>query len=164
MFDENDPELLASFDNSIPDGLIDGSQYAEIVQRLFLELKKLNPENYLSSITWVMNCVNECYDAESNKVDSTKAVDVVTSLAYFMISMVSAIEPDEWGKFIEHQEEVAIPELMESAGAMPFYDIKGDVENIMNIMDQLDRGDFSSIEFINEDQAGEYGIDLNDDK
>jgi hypothetical protein len=163
MFDENDPELLASFDNSIPDGLIDGSQYAEIVQRLFFELKKLDPDNYLSSITWVMNCVNECYDGDSNQVNTTKAIDVVTALAYYMISMTAAIDVHEWDRFIEHQETVAIPELMEGASAMPFYDIKDDVENIMNVLEQMEQGDFSSVEFIDEDQAREYGIDLNEE-
>jgi len=52
---------------------------------------------------------------------------------------------------------------MEGASAMPFYDIKDDVENIMNVLEQMEQGDFSSVEFIDEDQAGEYGIDLNEE-
>ena len=139
MFDDNDPEKLMRTDGRIPDGIIDGTQYAEILSRVIDNMSLLQDESYLSNITWIMKCVNECYEPDGNEFNKSRALDVVTSLSYLIMTMVMSIDGEEFIEdYIRDQKENILPELHSNAAVIPFYDINEDVNHILDVLDALD--------------------------
>ncbi len=142
LFDDNDPERLANFSGAVPDGLIDGTQYAGIVDRISENLANLEPGDYLSSITFVMHCVNECYEPNaSGAVVPSRATDTVTALAYFVMTMAEAMDIDDLQEYIQYQRETVVPELNSTSTAIPFYDVTQDVKAVLELFDDFDSGD-----------------------
>lgn len=142
MFDDQDPERLANVDMTIPDGIIDGTQYANIMESLVSSLSELNTSEYVSGITWVMRCVNECYptedDSDQTKVSPSRATDAVTALAYLVMTMTELIDEDDMRDYIMHQQNVVIPDLFESCKTIPYYDINDDVNRIVEMMQNFE--------------------------
>lgn len=141
MFDDQDPERLANVDMTIPDGIIDGTQYANIMESLVNSLSELDTSQYVSGITWVMRCVNECYPTEEGsdqtKVSPSRATDAITALAYLVMTMTELIDDDDFKDYITHQQNVVIPDLFESCKTIPYYDINDDVNRILEMMDNF---------------------------
>ena len=52
MFSDDDAEKM-SFHGRIPDGIIDGSQYANIFETLFNALKEIDKEESISNMAWL---------------------------------------------------------------------------------------------------------------
>lgn len=132
MFDDDDPEMLASFDESIPDGIIDGTQYAHILKNLLVSLSELEPDSQVSGIRWVMQCVNECYDHSGQSVVSTtRSTDTVTALGYIIMTMLDVIDPEDFNDYLDFQMNRVLPEVLSNAEAVPFYNISMDVDDVI---------------------------------
>lgn len=142
MFDDQDPERLANVDMTIPDGIIDGTQYANIMENIINSLSELDTSQYVSGITWVMRCVNECYPtdegSDQTKISPSRATDAVTALAYLVMTMTEVIDEDDFKEYIRHQQEVVIPELYDGCKTIPYYDINDDVNRILEMMDNFE--------------------------
>jgi len=137
MFDDNDPEKLINDESRVPDGLIDGTQYAEIFSRLVDNIADIKNDSYLSNITFVMKSVNECYSHdEPYQFDKTRALDTVTALSYFVMTLVTSNDDTDFiEKYIDIQRKDIIPDLNMNAKIIPFYDIQEDVDNILKIFE-----------------------------
>lgn len=126
MFNDDDADKIANMDNLIPDGIIDGSQYAMIVSNIVGYLSEVEKGDYISGITWVMRCVNECYDPETNQVSTSRSTDVATAMSYVLLTMLDCVEDEALSEFIRIQKEEVIPELIESSTTIPYYDVMSD--------------------------------------
>ena len=104
VFDDDDAKHLFNAEQRIPDGIIDGTQYANIFKNLLDHMKKLESESYLANITWIMSAMNECYGNEEHvniyEIDKTRATDVVTALSYFVMTLVNSLDQDDFKEYI----------------------------------------------------------------
>ena len=143
VFDDDDAENLVNADQRIPDGIIDGTQYAEIFKNLVGYMKKIKPESYISNITWVMSAMNECYkDNESgigSEIDKTKATDVVTALSYFVMTLITSMDEEVFDEYIKIQEEEVIPDLFQNAETIPYYDMSSEINGLLEFFDEVDK-------------------------
>jgi hypothetical protein len=154
MFNDDDAENIINMDQRIPDGFIDGSNYARTIVSLIDALESMD-DSYLSSIQWMMTTINECYDEveENGKYSSVfnvdKACDTVTALSYIIATTFSKLDDEQREQFIDEHRKSVIPELLSNAETIPFYDIENDVEHVLNVLDGLEP--FDEIIFIDGD-------------
>ena len=143
MFDDDDAKHLFNAEQRIPDGIIDGTQYANIFKNLLNHMKKLESESYLANITWIMSAMNECYGDEENgngsEIDKTRATDVITALSYFVMTLVNSFDEDDFQEYIRIQEEEVIPDLFENAETIPYYDMSKEIQELMEFFDDIDK-------------------------
>lgn len=143
VFDDDDAENLVNADQRIPDGIIDGTQYAEIFKNLVGYMKKIKPESYISNISWVMSAMNECYkDNESgigSEIDKTRATDVVTALSYFVMTLITSMDEEVFDEYIKIQEEEVIPDLFQNAETIPYYDMSNEINGLLEFFDEVDK-------------------------
>lgn len=137
MFDDNDPEKLINDESRAPDGLIDGTQYAEIFSRLVENIADIKADSYLSNITFIMKSVNECYSPDDPyEFSKSRSLDAVTALSYFVMTLINSTDDSEFlERYIQVQREEVIPDLNKNAAIIPFYDLENDVNNILNIIE-----------------------------
>lgn len=160
MFDDGDAERLADTFGRVPDGVFDASQYGQIFENIFCCIENIDFNSPTTGIQFMMNCINECYDNDFNDFNNSKATDVIIALSYFVINSLSSFEEDSLEEFMRIHRDEVIPNAIEETKALPFYDIKNDVLNIMNVLDEISNGDYSNVKFISPDEASDYGIDL----
>lgn len=142
MFDHDDYEDMVNSTSKVPDGIIDGTQYAKIFDTLNTMLENVKPGEYHSNILWVMNCINECYPdsehGEKVEFDKSRAADVVTSLAYFSMTMLAAL--DELGvrnEYFDHQKNTVIPQLFSECESIPWYDFTSQIKEAQDLSDEF---------------------------
>jgi hypothetical protein len=132
MFDEDDVNHMVNSNTRIPDGVINGSQYADIFKTLSEMLEKTNTKDFQESIRWVMGCINECYNNDDNLFSKEKAADVVTSLAYLAMTLCNGIDELGYkGDFFEHQNTEVIPQLFKECETIPWYDFSDDIKKLV---------------------------------
>jgi hypothetical protein len=147
LFNDDDPERLANFEGSVPDGFIDGSQYAKIVRNITGYISELKQDNYVSGITFVMKCVNECYEDDTgdenniSKVSKDRAIDTVTALSYFVLTLCEQLEEDHLKEYVQHHYDQVLPELDSNSQTIPYYDISNDVDNFISMLNEIDESD-----------------------
>ena len=143
MFDDDDAENLVNAEIRIPDGIIDGTQYAEIFARLVRYMKEINPESYVSNITWIMKTMNECYedstDENGSEIVKSRATDTITALSYFVMTLIASLGEEAFAEYIRIQEEEVIPDLFDNASTIPFYDINKEVNGLLEFFDEIDQ-------------------------
>lgn len=139
MFNDDDADKIAGMDNLVPDGLIDGSQYADITANIIEYLSDVKKGDYISGITWVMRCVNECYDPETNQVSTTRSTDVATAMSYVLLTLLDCVEDYHLEEFIRIQREEVMPELKETSTSIPYYDTMN--ENAQSFWEQMNEED-----------------------
>lgn len=131
MFDEDDVNHMMNNNTRIPDGIINGSQYAQIFKTLSNSLENTDTQDFQSSIRWVMNCINECYENDSNLFSKERAADVVTSLAYLSMTLCNGIaELGYKNDFFEHQNSQVIPQLDKECETIPWYDFSDEIKKL----------------------------------
>lgn len=166
MFNNDDAENMAKMNGAVPDGVFDASSYAQTVSDIFDMISGLDPDRYDKSIKFMMECINLCYvdneEEDTSEFSKEKAEDVITALSYYVLQLYANIHEDTREEFIQYQREVAIPDTFEQCKALPFYDIKDDVDNILKVMDEISDGDFSNVKIISPEDAHKYGIDLDE--
>lgn len=138
MFSDDDAEKM-SFHGRIPDGIIDGSQYANIFETLFNALKEIDKEESISNMTWIMKCVNECYKDNgdnTSSVDASRATDTVTALAYFVMTLIRGIDDDDLQDYYRFHESEVIPDMNANAKTIPWYDILDEVKALVDLLDE----------------------------
>lgn len=130
MFNEDDVTHMMNNQTRIPDGIINGKQYADIFKTLSNDLESTNPDDFQSGIRWIMNCVNACYE-DQNVWSKTKSADVVTALAYFSMTMLKGlIELGEAENYFTYQNEEVIPQLFSECETIPWYDFSEDIKRM----------------------------------
>ena len=142
VFDDDDAENLFNAEQRIPDGIIDGTQYAVIFKNLVGHMKKLESESYMANITWIMSAMNECYEDDENgngtEIDKTRATDVITALSYFVMTLVNSMDEEVFEEYIRIQEEEVIPDLFENAETIPYYDMSKEISGLLEFFDEMD--------------------------
>lgn len=120
MTDSSDDSSGEWCGNHHDDSFIDLTQYAGVVRNIVESFGRLAPTTQLSSISWTIECINECYQTGGSQPHRERTMDVVTALSWLMSRMVSAIDdPHEFvHSLITELLEVDVPEL-EAAGPMP---------------------------------------------
>jgi len=137
MFNEDDYNHILNTQSMVPDGVINGSQYANIFKSLSNRLENINPLDFSSGIRWIMECVNECYEDGATEMSLSRASDVVTSLAYFCMTLHAAmIELGVSEEYFKHQNESVIPELFAECETIPWYDFSEKINMITDMMDK----------------------------
>jgi len=142
VFDDDDAEHLFNAEQRIPDGIIDGTQYAVIFKNLVGHMKKLESESYMANITWIMSAMNECYEDDENgngtEIDKTRATDVITALSYFVMTLVNSMDEEIFEEYIRIQEEEVIPDLFKNAETIPYYDMSKEISGLLEFFDEID--------------------------
>lgn len=143
MFDDDDAEKM-SFKGRIPDGIIDGTQYSDIFQNIYAALKKIDKEDSISNVTWIMSCVNECYKDNgdnTSSVDNSKATDTVTALAYFVMTLIRGVDDEDLDEYYRFHEEEVIPDMVANSKTIPWYDIMDEVKSMVDFFESIENGE-----------------------
>lgn len=139
MFDDSDHEFMMHNEDRVPDGVIDGTHYAQKFVKLASLFGDIE-DDFSSHIRWIMECVNECYDPDLTGPESFSkedAIDTVTVLSYMVMTMKTLlIRNGIHEEYVEYLNEEVVPKMVEECEAIPWYDFSEEIKKII-----LEQGD-----------------------
>jgi hypothetical protein len=133
MFNKDDFENLNNIDDdTVPDGVVDASNYALILRKTTDYLKDTDYESADSRMVAMMNVVNLMHEDEETISDDS-AYGVTIALMYHIQTVLSGMVDEDRKEYFNHLETEVLPIFDTEAQSLPYYesqDENGDENNV----------------------------------
>lgn len=121
MFKPEDFENIDKDDDTIPDGVIDASNYYEILVKITEYIEEVDYEDNGSRMGSMMNIVNLMHeDEETLSEDSVYGVCI--SLMYHLQTMLSGMVEEDRVEYFQHIKDEVLPIFEKEASILPYYE------------------------------------------
>lgn len=126
MFNEKDFDHIDKMQNSMADGITDGSDSHMILESLVDIMSTTDFTSDESRMEFMMKCINECYDKEDEDVlVEDNVFGVVLGLCFNYSNIVSNLVVDgfnieEYYSFLKGE---VLPAMKEESKSLPYWDI-----------------------------------------
>ena len=133
MFNKDDFDNLNNIDDdTVPDGVVDASNYALILRKTTDYLKDTDYESADSRMVAMMNVVNLMHEDEETISDDS-AYGVTIALMYHIQTVLSGMVDEDRKEYFNHLETEVLPIFDTEAQSLPYYesqDENGDENNV----------------------------------
>jgi len=121
MFNKDDFENMEEKDpDTIPDGVVDASNYYEILRDITEYLEQTDYEDTSSRIVAIMNIINLMHEDEDTLSDDS-VYGVCVALMYHLQTMLSGMVDEDKSEYFTHIKEEVLPTFKAESGALPYY-------------------------------------------
>lgn len=128
MFKPEDFENIDKDDDAIPDGVIDATNYYEILVKITEYIEGVDYEDNGSRMGSMMNIVNLMHeDEETLSEDSVYGVCI--SLMYHLQTMLSGMVEEDRVEYFQHIKDEVLPIFEKEASILPYYESDLDSSN-----------------------------------
>lgn len=120
-FSEDDINKAVENLDSVPDGLIDNSDYVNTFIAVYEAMKNLEPESEDSRLLFMMRVINMMGD---DSEISSRVLEVVTCLSFHIVNFMeigTILRDDFVEKYISNLSDEIIPRLEAEKGVMPYW-------------------------------------------
>lgn len=121
MFKPEDFENIDKDDDAIPDGVIDASNYFEILVKITDYLEGVDYEDNSSRMGSMMNIVNLMHEDEET-LSEDEVYGVCISLMYHLQTMLSGMVDEDRKEYFEHIRKEVLPIFEKEASILPYYE------------------------------------------
>jgi hypothetical protein len=122
MFNRDDFDNLNNIDDdTVPDGVVDASDYALILRQTTEYLKETDYESPESRMVAMMNIINLMHEDEENLNDE-KVYGVGIALMYHIQTVLSGMVNEDREEYFRHLETEVLPIFDTEAQMLPYYD------------------------------------------
>lgn len=123
MFNEDDFEKLRKEEEGVPDGVIDASDYLDIMKEVTDILSNLDYEDSTSRMTAMMEIVNLIYN-EDGEIDQNDTIGTLISLSFHIISILRNLEDEDRISYFDYTKEDVISNLEEDVKILPYWEVE----------------------------------------
>lgn len=121
MFNPYDFENINKEPDTIPDGVVDASDYHQLLQQVTEFIKATDYEDAGSRMVAMMNVINLFHDSEET-IDENNLYGVVISCMYHIQTLMSGMEEDDRKEYFKVIQEEVFPEFEEQSKSLPYYE------------------------------------------
>ncbi len=122
MFNKDDFDNLDDInEDTVPDGVVDASDYALILKQTTEYLKDTDYESAESRMVAMMNIVNLMHENEDTLSDDS-VYGVVIALMYHIQTVLSGMVNEDREEYFNHLETEVLPIFSMEASMLPYYD------------------------------------------
>lgn len=124
MFNEDDFEKMnENISDSVPDGLVDASDYANDMIQITSILSEIDYEDMTSRMHAMMSIINHTYD-ENGDLDSERVTGVIISLCFHIINVINSLEEESRQDYFEFTKNEVIPTIIDESSTLPYWDLE----------------------------------------
>lgn len=123
MFNEDDFEKLRKEEEGVPDGVIDASDYLDLMKEVTDILSNLDYEDSTSRMTAMMEIVNLIYN-EDGEIDQNDTIGTLISLSFHIISILRNLEDEDRISYFDYTKEDVISNLEEDVKILPYWEVE----------------------------------------
>ena len=124
MFNEDDfDKINENIDDTVPDGLVDASDYAEDMVAITNILSEIDYEDMTSRMHAMMNVINRTYN-DDGELDTERVTGVIISLCFHVINVINSLEEDSRQDYFEFTKNEVIPVIVDESSTLPYWDLE----------------------------------------
>lgn len=121
MFSDDDMENISKKPDTVPDGVVDASDYYETLKSITNYLKDTEYEDTDSRLVSMMNIINLMHEDEET-LSEDNVYGVVISLMYHIQTIMQGMEEIDRQEYFSHIQESILPTFENESKALPYYD------------------------------------------
>lgn len=121
MFNPYDFENINKEPDTIPDGVVNASDYHELLKQVTEFMKATDYEDSGSRMVAMMNVINLFHDDEET-INENNLYGVVISCMYHIQTLMSGMEEDDRKEYFKIIQEDVFPEFEEQSKTLPYYE------------------------------------------
>jgi len=125
MFNENDINNIGKDPNSIPDGVIDATEFYEDLVFLSKQLEETDYESMDSKMKTMMNVINYYHNkTEDNSIDinTDKLYGITIGLLFHMANLFVGMGDEGKVEYWEYINNELLPTMKEEKTILPYWD------------------------------------------
>ena len=109
--------------DSVPDGLVDASDYANDMIAITSILSELDYDDMTSRMHGMMNIINHTYN-DDGELDSERVTGVIISLCFHIINVINSLEDDSRQDYFNFTKNEVIPVIIDESSTLPYWDLE----------------------------------------
>jgi len=125
MFNSNDFEMVKSMGETIPDGIVDGTDHYLDMVKITDILIKIDYNDETSRMHAMMEVINCIFDEEENLIED-RAYGTLIALCFHIINIVNSMDDNDRTEYFDYMKNEALIEIEKDSANLPYWDFEGE--------------------------------------
>lgn len=127
MFKDKDFEFIDKMDNTIADGITDGTESHLMLENIVNLMSEIDFSYDESRMEFMMKCINLCYEQEDGEdvLVEDNVFNVILALCFNYSNIISNLVVDGFNieDYYHFLKTEVLPQMAEESKALPYWDI-----------------------------------------
>lgn len=122
MFNADDFDKLEDSMDTMPDGLLDASDYYEDMEKVTDILSEIQYDDMVSRMHGMMNIMNIIY-GEDGGLSAERVNGVVIALSFHAVNILNSLEDESRDEYFNFTKNDVLKEIKDEASSLPYWDL-----------------------------------------
>jgi hypothetical protein len=122
MFNQDDFDKIKKYEDIVPDGIMDASDFYEDLSLITSLIEKHEEDNFESRVSIMMKVINNLYDESGTTLDGDKIYGTVISLLFHIHTLLEGMYDEDKAEYFRTIKEEVLPSLREDVKHLPYWD------------------------------------------
>jgi hypothetical protein len=122
MFNADDFDKLEDSMDTMPDGLLDASDYYEDMEKVTDILSEIDYDDMVSRMHGMMKVMNIIY-GEDGGLSVERVNGVVIALSFHAVNILNSLEDESRDEYFNFTKNDVLKEIKDEASSLPYWDL-----------------------------------------
>ena len=122
MFNADDFDKLEDSMDTMPDGLLDASDYYEDMEKVTDILSEIDYDDMVSRMHGMMKVMNIIY-GEDGGLSVERVNGVVIALSFHAVNILNSLEDESRKEYFDFTKNDVLKEIKDEASSLPYWDL-----------------------------------------
>ena len=122
MFNADDFDKLEDSMDTMPDGLLDASDYYEDMEKVTNILSEIDYDDMVSRMHGMMKVMNIIY-SEGGGLSVERVNGVVIALSFHAVNILNSLEDDSRKEYFDFTKNDVLKEIKDEVSSLPYWDL-----------------------------------------
>ena len=122
MFNADDFDKLEDSMDTMPDGLLDASDYYEDMEKVTDILSEIDYDDMVSRMHGMMKVMNIIY-GEDGGLSVERVNGVVIALSFHAVNILNSLEDESRKEYFDFTKNEVLAEIKDEASSLPYWDL-----------------------------------------
>jgi hypothetical protein len=122
MFNADDFDKLEESMDTMPDGLLDASDYYEDMEKVTEILSEIDYDDMVSRMHGMMKIMNIIYGEEGG-LSSDRVNGVIIALSFHAVNILNSLEDDSRQEYFNFTKNEVLQGIKDEVSSLPYWDL-----------------------------------------
>lgn len=122
MFNADDFDKLEDSMDTMPDGLLDASDYYDDMEKVTDILSEIDYDDMVSRMHGMMKIMNIIY-GEDGGLSSDRVNGVVIALSFHAVNILNSLEDESRKEYFDFTKNDVLKEIKDEVSSLPYWDL-----------------------------------------
>jgi|688.fasta_scaffold645269_2 hypothetical protein len=122
MFNADDFDKLEDSMDTMPDGLLDASDYYEDMEKVTDILSEIDYDDMVSRMHGMMKLMNIIY-GEDGGLSSDRVNGVVIALSFHAVNILNSLEDESRKEYFDFTKNDVLKQIKDEVSSLPYWDL-----------------------------------------